>query len=173
VSRRRGQLVVVAALALAIALVPMALAYLQLGYDDDVRATTTGDDALVDTERTLQRALVDASTDVPSRHDWSERDDAVGAARDALRPTVHSLATTAVDSDTVVTVEYNESHASAWADANCPSGPGREFGRCVSDRGVVVQNRTGQTHVLAIAVDVTVTTTDTERATTTVVAVRS
>nr|WP_254279967.1 hypothetical protein [Halomicroarcula marina] len=53
-------------------------------------------------------------------------------------------------------------------DANCPSGPDRQFGDCAADRGVVVQERLGRTHVLGVAVDVTTTT---ERGETAVTAV--
>ena len=55
-------------------------------------------------------------------------------------------------------VTYNASAASDWAATNCPGGPGRQFGPCEVDRGVVVQERAGRTHVLAVALDVTVTT---------------
>ena len=52
----------------------------------------------------------------------------------------------------------NASAATDWAATNCPGGSGRRFGPCEADRGVVVQERAGRTHVLAVAVDVTVTT---------------
>jgi len=81
VTRSRGQLVVLAALALALALVPMTLAYLQLGYDEDVETTTVTDDSTRDVERTLQRALIDAAGDVPARYDW-------GSARTPRRRSV-------------------------------------------------------------------------------------
>jgi hypothetical protein len=166
VTRSRGQLVVLAAVALALALVPMTLAYLQLGYASDSEATTLTADSTQDIERTLQRALVDATAEVPVRHDWENRSAAAQSVRNRLRPTIHSVTTTSVDSDRAVTVSPNGTRASAWARANCPSGPAREFGPCQSDGGLVVQERAGRTQVLAFAVDVTVTTDDTERTTT-------
>lgn len=162
-SRNRGQLVVLAALALAIALVPMALAYLQLGYHDDVRAATVDDDRLQSVERTLGRTLTDLSADVPARHPWHNRSGAVSELRSRLQPTIHALRTASVDSETATTVSYNHSRAQAWERANCPRGPAREFGQCRVDRGVVVQERDGRTHVLAVAVDISVTTPDGER----------
>lgn len=167
----RGQLVVLAAVALALALVPMTLAYLQLGYDGDVEATTVIDDTPRDVRRTLQRALVDATAEVPARHGWAGREAAAESVRDRLRPTIHSVTTTGTDGTGAVTVSYNDTRASTWAAANCPDGPARHFGPCRSDGGLVVQERAGRTHVLALAVDVTVTTDDTERATTTILTV--
>ncbi len=41
---------------------------------------------------------------------------------------------------------------------NLPHGPNRQFGGCQADRGVVVQNRDGETHVLAVAFNLRVTT---------------
>lgn len=49
--------------------------------------------------------------------------------------------------------------ARAWVtEGNCPDGPGREFGDCIAERGVVVQERAGETVVVAVAFDVAVTT---------------
>ena len=42
--------------------------------------------------------------------------------------------------------------------ANCPGGPNRDFGPCEATDGVVVQERAGETVVLAVAFDVRVTT---------------
>jgi hypothetical protein len=173
VTRNRGQLVVLAAVALALALVPMTLAYLQLGYDGDVEATTVTADSTRDIEGTLQRALVDATAEVPARHDWENRSAAAQSVRNRLQPTIHSATTTSVDSDRAVTVSPNDTRASAWARATCPGGPAREFGACQSNGGLIVQERAGRTHVLALAVDVTVTTDDTERSSTMVLTVPS
>lgn len=41
---------------------------------------------------------------------------------------------------------------------NCPVGPARQFGPCETDRGVVIQERVGETHVLVVVFDVTITT---------------
>jgi len=171
VTDRRGQLVVLAALALALALVPMTLAYLQLGYDDDVEATTVTEETTEDVRRTLQRALVDATADVPAHHQWADRAAAATSVRDRLRPTRRSVTTTSADRTGAVTITANGTRAGTWASANCPSGPGRDFGPCEHDGGLVLQERAGQTHVLAFAVDLTVTMEDTERSTTMVIPV--
>lgn len=166
---RRGQLVLLAAAVLAVALVPMALAYLQLGYHGDVAAASTGDAPLRDAERTLDRALHDAVDSIPQRHPWSNRTGAVTEVRHRLRDDLSTLNRSGVESGTAFAVSYNHSRAVVWADENCPSGPARQFGPCRADRGVVVQSRANQTHVLAVAFDVRVTTPDGRwRATTTV-----
>jgi len=136
------------------ALVPLALAYLQLGYQASVPVT---DDPVRDATDTLDRALVDAADGVPESYAWNDRQGAVDAVRDRLRPVLSTLNRSRLDDDTALAVAYNASRASAWASANCPDGPGRAFGPCRADRGVVLQERAGQTHVLAVAVDVRVT----------------
>ena len=158
--RARGQFVLLAAAALVAALVPMAFAYLQLGYHDDVGAAGVEDDPLRDAERLLDRAVADAVEDVPADHAWSNRTDAVTAVRDRLQPDLSTLGRSRVNEGTVYNVTYNTSHAAAWEADNCPSGPDRQFGPCRVDRGVVVQERAGRTLVLAAAYDLTVTTDD-------------
>lgn len=155
---RRGQLVLLAAAALAVALVPMALAYLQLGYDHDVHSATVDDQILSDTERTLQRALDDAAAPIPAQYDWSRRTAAVTAVRSRLNGTLATLDTSRLAAGTVLQVSYDRSRAKAWAGTQCPGGPARQFGACRADRAVVVQERAGQTHVLAVAVEIRVTT---------------
>ncbi|MEF8785814.1 MAG: hypothetical protein V5A45_07760 [Haloarculaceae archaeon] len=159
-SRERGQLVVLAAAAIAIALVPMALAYLQLGYHADVQTATVEDDTVPAVERTLHQSLISASGDISARHGWHNRSDAVTTFRERLRPSIESLSTARLADGTAVEVAYNDSRAQVLADERCPRGPDRDFGPCRTDRAVVVQERDGRTHVLAIAVDVHVTTPD-------------
>ncbi|MEF8781793.1 MAG: hypothetical protein V5A39_14090 [Haloarculaceae archaeon] len=157
---RRGQLVLLAAAVLAVALVPVALAYLQLGYHGDVDAASTDDAVLRDGERTLDHALHDAVDGIPERHPWSNRTEAVTEVRHRLRDDLSALNQSGVKSGTAYAVSYNHSRAIAWADENCPSGPARKFGSCRADRGVVVQSRANQTHVLAVTFDLRVTTSD-------------
>lgn len=154
----RGQLVLVAATLVAVALAPVVLAYLQLGYHGDVRATGAYDDPTADTVRVLDRSVTNVSGDVPRDYAWTEKESAVSTVRDELAPTRSRLRTATVKRGTVTEIRYNESAASAWQAANCPSGPDRQFGDCVADRGVVVQDRVDRTHVLAVAFDVTTTT---------------
>lgn len=51
---------------------------------------------------------------------------------------------------------YNGSATLAYAPDACPGGDGREFSACEFDRGVVVQERAGATHVVAVALELTV-----------------
>jgi len=155
---RRGQLVLVAAVLVAVALAPVVLAYLQLGYHEDVRAASAVDDPTGDTVRVLDRAVTRESESIPRRYAWAEREQAVTAFRDALEPVRSRLQTAEMERGTVIEITDNATAASAWQAANCPGGPGREFGPCRTDRGVVVQERVDRTHVLAVGVDVTTTT---------------
>jgi len=165
---RRGQLVLVASVLVAVALAPVVLAYLQLGYHDDVRATGASVDPTADSVQVLDRAVTNVSGGIPPSYAWSERTAAVTAVRNQLAPTRSRLRTAEVDSGTVTDVSYNATAADAWRGANCPGGPDRQFGDCVADRGVVVQERVDRTHALAVGVDVTTTT---ERGETTVTVV--
>lgn len=157
----RGQLVIVAAAALAVALVPLVLAYLQLGYHDDIHAGS-GTAPAGQTETALDRALHDAASDVPSEYSWQERSAAVDAVRDRLTGPIASITAGSLDRGTAATVSYNGTRATRWAAEHCPGGPDRQFGGCRADRGVIVQERDGRTHVLGAAFDVTVTTPDQE-----------
>lgn len=153
----RGQLVLAAAAVVAVALAPVVFAYLQLGYHGDVTAsqeyTAPGQNA----ERLLSQAVHDVSADVPARYAWDERETAVADVRSRLGPRLDALRSSRVESGTAYRVRYNQSAAAAWKRANCPSGPNRQFGDCEARQGVVVQERAGETHVLAVAFDVRAT----------------
>jgi hypothetical protein len=158
----RAQLVLAAAALVAIALAPVVVAYLQLGFHADVTASAEYDAPDRNAERVLSRAVHDAATDVPADFAWDEREAAVAGVRSALEPRLDALRSSRVESGTVYQVGYNQSAAEAWSDANCPGGPNRQFGTCEARQGVVVQERAGQTHVLAVAFDVRVTSEDSE-----------
>jgi hypothetical protein len=150
--------VLVASVLVAVALAPVVLAYLQLGYHDDVRATGAYDEPTGETVRVLDRAVTRESQSVPRNYAWAEREVAVTAFRDSLAPVRLRLGNAELQRGTVTEITYNDSAARAWQSANCPRGPDRQFGDCVTDRGVVVQERVDRTHVLAVGVDVTTTT---------------
>lgn len=156
--RDRGQFVLVAAAALAIALAPLVLAYLQLGYHADVQAATDYDAPAENAQRFLERAVHESAAGVPEDYDWGDRGDAVETVHSRLDPKRSRLATARVESGTAYRTRYNQTAAQAWASTNCPSGPDRQFGGCEARRGVVVQNRDGRTHVLAVTLNLTVTT---------------
>lgn len=155
---RRGQLVLVAATVVAVALVPILLASLQLGYHDDVRATADYDDPSADALRVLERAVATESAAIPSQYAWSANDSAVTALRTGLSPRIDRLERSRVKNGVYYDISYNGTTAREWERTNCPGGSGREFGDCAVDRGVVVQDRVGRTHVLAVGFDVTTTT---------------
>jgi len=154
----RGQLVLVAAVLVAVALAPVVLAYLQLGYHGDIRATESYDEPTADSVRVLDRAVTRESEAVPRTYAWSDRRAAVTAFRGNIEPVRSRLQNAEIERGTVTEIAYNASAASSWQTANCPRGPGRQFGDCVTDRGVVVQERVDRTHVLAVGFDVTTTT---------------
>ncbi len=156
----RGQLVLVAAGVLALALVPIAFAYLQLGYHADVRAGAGYDDPARNAERLLERGTYEASAPVRGEYEWWQREDAVAEVRAGLAPRLETLRSARVDRGTAYEVAYNHSAAAAWAARRCPSGPDRRFGDCEAIDGVVVQDRAGETAVLAAAFDVRVTSDD-------------
>nr|WP_254282145.1 hypothetical protein [Haloarcula salina] len=151
-------MVLVAAVLVAVALVPILFASMQLGYHDDVRATADYDDPTADALRVLDRAVATESAPIPRQFAWAANESAVTHLRRALRPRVDRLRTSRVEGGVYYDVSYNDTAAGEWAAANCPTGPGRQFGSCHADRGVAVQNRVNRTHVLAVGFDVTTTT---------------
>jgi len=163
----RGQVVLLAAFVLAVALVPVVVAYLQLGYDTDLTPQTDRAPE-TDAERLLDRAVYDAAGGVPDSYSWNERARAVQTVRDRLDPTVRTLERARLSDGIAYRLSYNANRASNWASEHCDRGPDRQFGPCESIRGVVVQERSDRTHVLAVAFDLSVTTPDGERRLTTV-----
>ncbi|MEF8774129.1 MAG: hypothetical protein V5A37_05370 [Halobacteriales archaeon] len=152
----RGQLVLVAAGVVAVALVPILGAYLQLGYAADVDARADYTAPAQDAEGTLSRAVDDVSQGIPGAFAWPRGEAAASAVRSRLSPALSSLRTARLRAGTASRVEYNDTRARRWAGEQCPGGPARQFGGCAAFGGVVVQNRTGRTHVVAVALDLTV-----------------
>lgn len=164
---RRGQVVLAAAAVVAVTLVPMTLAYLQLGAHPDVEAGGDYDDPAADVHRALEGAVHEAAHETRT-HPWPARERTVAAADDRLASATASLAGAGVEEGVAYRIARNGTAARAWAERNCPGGDMREFGDCEVSRGIVVQERAGETHVVAVAFDVTVTT---ERGTTSFTAV--
>lgn len=156
-ANERGQVVLLAALVLVVALVPIIAAYLQLGYEGETRAEID-DDPQRDVQRLLERAVQEETSDIPGTYRWSERRKAAERIRARLAPTLEGVRRDSLDNGITNRLSYNESHADHWADDHCPHGPDRQFGPCESINGVVVQERGGQTHVLAVVVDLSTTT---------------
>lgn len=152
----RGQLVLIAALVLALVLVSLAFAYLQLGYHDDISAGS--DDPAHQLEATLEEVLHDAAADVPGTYSWSERDDATISIRAEVDPVRETLETTRLSDGHAYTVRTNQTAADQWATQNCPHGENRQFGDCTTIDGIVLQERNDRTHVLGAAFDLEITT---------------
>jgi len=150
----RGQLVLVAAAVAALALVPVVAAYLQFGYAPAV-ADVDGDHG-AHVARSLDR-LVDDAAEEATGTDWENREAAVGRMRDVLAPQVRTLERARLGRGVAVNVTENATLAGT---VGCPSGDGRAFGACETVGGVVVQERAGETVVVAAAFDVRVTTPD-------------
>ena len=152
----RGQFVLLATVVLVVALVPIVVAYLQLGYHADVATSPIDSDPLADTERVLSRAVHDAGDDLPGSYAWKRRSAAERHVRGALEPGLRAVNRSRLRSGTVIRVTYNDSRARGWSETECPGGPNRQFGACVVADGLVFQNRAGRTHLLAAAFDVAV-----------------
>lgn len=144
----RGQLVVLAAAVVAVALVPVLAASLQLGYAGDVRAGDAYREPSGDVERALAASLRAAT---PNRTDWSERAAVLTAVRTRMRETTAGLANA---SGPVLRLSLAADRAAGYARERCPGGPGRAFGPCVADAGVVLQERAGDAVVVAVLVRV-------------------
>lgn len=155
----RAQVVVSMAVVVTVALVPVAAAYLQLGYTSGDAAVDRGDgsDAVV---RALASAVGGVESQVAGEYDWRERERAVDAVHGWLDPRVDGIETPGGAETTAITIRYNQSLAERAATTTCPSGRGRAFGACDSIRGVVVQERAGETVVVAVALDVRVVAAD-------------
>ncbi len=154
----RAQLVLGAAAIVAVALTPALFAYLQLAYNGDVAASGEYNAPVQNAQRVLSRGIHGAGSGVPESYHWQQRDAAISTVRTRLKRTLDALRSSRVESGTVYQVGYNDSAAQSWANEHCPRGPNRQFGACEVKQGVVVQNRSGETNVLAVAFDVRVTT---------------
>lgn len=149
---RRAQLVLAAAAVVAVALVPMLLAYLQLGYPVDAaadRADAPGvDEARADLDRATYRAA-EAVVD----GDIATASTAAATVDERLDRVAEGLSARGAAHDRVYRVDGNDSAATAVARTACPSGEHRRFGPCRALGGVVVQRRVGMPTVVAVAVD--------------------
>lgn len=150
---RRSQLVLVAAGVIAIGLLPVVLAYTQLGYTGMAASEPTATAATDDALRAVERSAFAASEEAQAAAPWSARATVVDDVTARFDPRVRAIETGSVRRAVAHEVERNTSVATAWASTNCSDGPNRDFGPCEAIDGVVVQERQGTTHVLAIVVD--------------------
>jgi len=148
-------MVLAAAAMLALALVPLGFAYLQLGYHEDVAATGEPETPGSETVRLLERAVYDAGGEATG-HPWAGRAGAARQVNQSLEPRVDSIEAAQLDRGVAARIERNASAAEEWLTGNCPGGPGRLFGDCEVRGGLVLQDRAGETHLVAVAYDVRV-----------------
>jgi len=158
----RGQFVLIAGVVVALALLAMLTAYLQLGYGADVRTTDFGR-TVEDGQAYLDRTTQQAARPLRGEYAWGQRGPAVTTLRNRLDPRLDELERSRVTDSIVYRADYNQTVAAQWARSECPGhGADRAWGSCAADRGVVVQERAGQTQILAVAYDVGVMTADVE-----------
>lgn len=156
----RGQLVLLAAAAIALALFPLVMAYIQLGYAGDVAAEPTGTDAAADLDRALDRAVHDAAGAVDTGT-FASGDEAAAAFRDRLRDDVDRLETARIEAGTAATITYEPSLAVEWVDDGAwRGGVAGDFPEPSAHGGVVVQERAGEFVVVAVALEVRATEPD-------------
>ncbi len=155
--RPRGQLVLLTAALVALALVPLLTAVVQLGYHPDGTDRAVDPHPVTASGTVLDRAVGEISPRIPRNYSWPASDRAATAVREALGSTTAALERSRIASGTVVGVEVNGSRASDWASRRCPGGPGRDFGTCRAHQGIVLQERRGRAHLVAVAVDIRAT----------------
>lgn len=149
----RGQLVLVAAAMLALALIPLGFAYLQLGYHADVQAAGAEESPGSETLRLLERAVHDASAEAVGQP-WAGRAGAAAQLNHSLADDADGIEAAQVERGIAAEIQQNASEAAEWSAANCPDGSGRQFGECETRGGLVLQDRAGETHLVAVAFDV-------------------
>lgn len=159
-TRRRGQLVLLAAAVVVTALVPMLLAYAQLGYTADTTTTLDARTTLADAERSLERSVGDATTALSDRAEAGRHAFLADLVVARLAPTRERIESSGTDRGHAVAVTRNTTAATDWAERACPGGEARDFGDCVVTDGVVTQTRANTTVLVAVAVDVRVTAPD-------------
>lgn len=157
---RRGQLVLVAAAAIVLALFPLVVAYLQLGYAGDVAAEPTEPAPGAEIERALERAVHDAARDV-DREEYADSEAAAAAFRRSAREEIYTVETAGIESGRAAEIEYAPDRAAEWvSDERWQEGVAGEFEAPTAHGGVVVQRRAGEYVVVAVAFDVESTAPD-------------
>lgn len=165
----RGQLVLVAAAVVAIAFIGVLFAYLQLGYHPDVDRSSAvdGDEAI----SFLDRSVHSATAEADGEYRWSEREALVSSVRATIDDDVETLETARIDEGVGYQVRYAHRAATEWDGQVCHSTPGKRFGSCQSNGGIIVQERAGEAVLVAVAFDVKVAGPETSADVTVVIAV--
>ena len=164
----RGQLVLVAAAALAIALFPLVLAYLQLGYMGDIDAEPAGADPERELHRALERAVDDAAGEIDARAVEQASGDgsaesrgidgpeaAASTFRVGMSDELERVERSRLADGTAARVGYAPATAEAWIDeGRWREGVAGEFPEPTAHGGVIVQERAGQPTIIAVAFDI-------------------
>ena len=153
-SSRRGQVVLVAAVVVAVALLTMLLAAFQLGYQPTTTEAETADLSRV--EAPLAEAVRRGATDAAGRFSWAERAAAAAVVRAELLPAIERVESSGVDADVVYRAERNDTVADGIARERCPRGEDRQFGECAAHGAMLFQERAGEAYLLGVVVDVRV-----------------
>lgn len=159
----RGQIVLVAAAVVAVALLSMTLAYAQLGYDGDRTGAGSVEVASVsEVDRSLTGSLRATAREVRrgDDHAWRDRRTVAERVTASLDADADRLERAHAEESRSLTVELDDAAATQWARERCPDGDGREFGPCRVIDGVVVQERADETAVVAAAFRVRVVSPD-------------
>ena len=159
----RGQIVLVAAAVVAVALLSMTLAYAQLGYDGDRTGAGSVEVASVsEVDRSLTGSLRATAREVRrgDDHAWRDRRTVAERVAASLDADADRLERAHAEESRSLTVELDDAAATQWARERCPDGDGREFGPCRVIDGVVVQERADETAVVAAAFRVRVVSPD-------------
>jgi hypothetical protein len=156
IASRRGQFVLLAAAVVVTALVPMLLAYAQVGATTGSPAPTVERTTVTDAKRVLERSVAETTVALANDSDADGPGGVAAATADRLRPAVASVESAGATDGVTVAVSRNHTAATRWAGADCPHGPAREFGTCRVSDGVVTQRRANRTALVAVGFDVTV-----------------
>ncbi|WP_435186316.1 DUF7261 family protein [Halobellus sp. EA9] len=152
----RGQIVLVSAAVVAVALLAMTVAYAQLGYDGDRDAAADVKVAsLGEIDRSLAGSVRTAATAVTARNDaadrWRDRRVVAAEISAAVESDVARLERAHAAESRSLTVTFDDAAAARWARGECPGGRGRDFGPCRAIGGIVVQERAGTATPVAAA----------------------
>ncbi|WP_375797397.1 hypothetical protein [Halobellus sp.] len=154
----RGQVVLVAAAVVAVALLAMTAAFAQFGYDADRRAAAEGDVAsLSAVDRSLTVSFRAATLDATAGDHtvaWRDRRAVGTRIRASMLADIDRLERSHAERGRSLSATFAAAEATRWAQTRCPSGRGRTFGACRAIDGVVVQERAGRTTPVAAVVRV-------------------
>ena len=150
----RGQIVLVAAAVVAVALLSMTLAYAQLGYDADRRGAGASVAPVSEIDRSLTGSLRTAAREARHRTDdqsWRDHRSVARRVTESLRSHIDRLERAHAAEHRSLSIELQDTAATQWARSRCPDGRGRDFGPCRTIAGIVLQERAGETVIVAAA----------------------